>query len=521
MKAHVIKLGTTLLLACTALYGADPDAATLFRQAHTAYKQQNYPQALSLFRTMLEKYPDAKQAVRAWEYVAQCENALGNPMAAFEAYQKIWERHKDFSQLSVITRNQMKIGNYFLKNKQYKNAITVYEKILENAPHSDVAPGAQYSLAQAYLGEEDYSAARAELAKLIRNYPSSQLVDDAMFDLGYIAYVESKDAPYDQAATSEAIAAFRSFISNFPSSPKVPEAQQYIRLLRSRKAAALFRTAEFYENVRVPKAAQITYREVIEQYPDTPYADEARRRLEGAGRQTISEQLPPPRAAAVFSEDTETARTREASAVAAAPLAAPTPVTPITVRPATTAPGVPAHTPAADTLRNLSARRVAQLKNDPKGREVLRTTMKQAYMEELRRARATKAAWRAQQASRRSGSPSPAPQPLAPAQPASPTVASARAQTPPTRQPIAPPLTSATQPQDEDFAFEVRSQEAPIDVAAEPQAQAPQTHTSEQPATTAPRRSTPRMIVEYERSSPPPQPTTTTPSSSPTVPIEG
>lgn len=521
MKSHKSSLAGVLLL-CGVVWGADPDAATLFRQAQTAYKQQNYAQALSLLRTMQEKYPDSKLAVRGWEYIAQCENALGDPMAAFEAYQKIWERHKDFAQLSTITRNQMKIGNYFLKNKEYKNAITVYEKILENAPHSDVAAGAQYSLAQAYLGEEDYNAARAELAKVIRNYPSSQLVDDAMFDLGYVAYLQAKDAPYDQGATSEAIAAFRTFISNFPSSPKVPEAQQHIRTLRSRKAAALFRTAEFYENVRVPKAAHITYREVIEQYPDTTYADEARRRLEGAERRPVSALTG--RSAAALYDDTQAARAREAAAAASprGSAAAPAQVTPVTVRPSADAQRIAAQTRAAETLRQASAQRVAQLKNDPAGREALRATMKEAYMEELKRARATKALWHGQQSRTRTAAQTPGPEPLsAPAPPAAPRTVQPAPQ--PALQPageaaLSAPIVASTG--EDEFDFEVRSDEGRIDIAPEP-AEPAETIA---PAPATPRRSTPRMIIERgaaarQRASasaaapPPPAP--------PATPIEG
>jgi len=489
MKSHRTSLAVVLLL-CSVVWGADPDAATLFRQADTAYKQQNYAQALSLLRRMQEKYPDSKQAVRGWEYIAQCENALGDPMAAFEAYQKIWERHKDFAQLATITRNQMKIGNYFLKNKEYKNAITVYEKILENAPHSDVAAGAQYSLAQAYLGSEDYGAARAELAKLIRNYPSSQLVDDAMFDLGYVAYLQAKDAPYDQGATSEAISAFRTFISNFPSSPKVAEAQQHIRTLRSRKAAALFRTAEFYENVRVPKAAQITYREVIEQYPDTTYADEARRRLEGAERRPVSEMPAPARQAQALYDDTRAARAREAAGAGQPPSVASMQVTPVAVRPSAGAQRMTAQAHAAETMRQASAQRVAQLKNDPAGREALRAAMKEAYTEEVKRARATKAVWRGQPRGAHTKAHTPGPEPLPPpAQSSAPRSAQPAAQ-PAAQPPLSAPLIAATD--DDEFAFEVRADDVRIDIAPEPPAPA-------EPA--PPAKPAPRMIIETDGAS--------------------
>jgi len=244
----------------------------LYSHAKLAYNNKDYKTALKLFRTMQEDFPMSENAVRGWEYIAQCENQLGNQYAAFEAYQQIWDNHKDFGKLSVITRNQMQIANYYLKVKRYKYAIEIYQKILENAPFSESAPAAQYSLAEAYIGAEDFSSAKLELKKVIEDYPSSQLVDDAAYKLGYVNYLESEAMEYDQTATEDAVIYFRRFIHNFPSSPKVGEARKYIRLLRERIAASLFRKGEFYYNIRASKAAVIQFQSIIDRYPDTKYA---------------------------------------------------------------------------------------------------------------------------------------------------------------------------------------------------------------------------------------------------------
>ena len=221
----------------------------------------------------------SKHAIRGWEYIAQCENVLGDKYAAFESYQKIWDNHKSFKKLSTITKNQMTIADDFFKLKRYKLSIEIYSKILENAPYSGYAAAAQYSIANALVNREDYYAAKEEFRKLIKNYPMSQFVDDAAFKLGYVDYLQSTGKDYDQTETTQSIIAFRQFIHEFPSSPKVYEAQKYIQKLRNRKAASLFRTGVYYENIRAPKAASISFKQVIEQYPDTDYADQARKRI--------------------------------------------------------------------------------------------------------------------------------------------------------------------------------------------------------------------------------------------------
>ena len=378
---------------------AASSADSMYRDASNAYQQQNYKLALSLFRALDTKYPDSKHAVRTLEYIAQCENKMGDPYAAFEAYQAIWDKHKEFARLDVITRNQMKIGNHFLKAQYYKKAIEVYQKILVNAPSSEVAPGAQYSLAQAFIGDKDYEAAKAELGKLVRSYPSSQLVDDAAFELGHVGYTQSADAPYDQSITSDSIAAFRRFISDFPSSPKVPEAQQCIRELRSRVAVAMFKTAEYYENIEVPRAAQIAYREVISQYPDTSQAEEARKRLAALGgakdsgdrkreARRIDELVTETRTAAA--REAEEKRAVAASAVGTARVertAVPAP----TSAPPTTAASVERSAQwAAEASKRAQAERLKYIQRDPKAFAALKRQMIEAYSNEQVRTRSVR-----------------------------------------------------------------------------------------------------------------------------------
>ena len=258
----------------------------IFSHAKLAYSNKDYKSALKLFKKLQKEFPNSENAVRGWEYLAQCENKLGNQFAAFEAYQQIWDNHKDFGRLAVITRNQMQIGNYYLNVKRYKFAIEIYQQILENAPFSETSPAAQFSLAEAYIGQKDYYSGKYELKKVIEDYPTSQLVDDAAYKLGYVNFLESEGHEYDQTATEEAVIYFRRFIHNFPSSPKVADARRYIKLLRERIAASIFRKGEFYYNIKASKAANIQFKSVINRYPDTKYADLARNFLLGIKAET-------------------------------------------------------------------------------------------------------------------------------------------------------------------------------------------------------------------------------------------
>ena len=122
---------------------ATETAQSLFAQGVTLYESGDYQNALKTFRRMQEDFPRSARAIRGWEYIALCENKLGDPYAAFEAYQEIWDNHKEFTKMQVITRNQMRIGNHYMEYKRYQIAEKIFKKILENAPYSEAAPAAQ------------------------------------------------------------------------------------------------------------------------------------------------------------------------------------------------------------------------------------------------------------------------------------------------------------------------------------------------------------------------------------------
>jgi len=370
----------------------------VYRRAVSAYDHKDYKSALKQFRKMQKEYPMSKHAVRGWEYTAQCENLLGDKYAAFEAYQKIWDNHKDFNKLPTITKNQMTIANDFFEMKRYKIAIEIYNKILENAPYSDFAASAQYSIANALVKREDYYAAKEEFRKLIKNYPMSQFVDDAAYNLGYVDYLQSVGKDYDQTETTQAIIAFRQFIHEFPSSPKVYEAQKYIQKLRNRKAASLFRTGEYYENIRAPKAASISFREVIEQYPDTDYADRARKKIKKINDSKVAKSVQAQQVVKMVRLENQKELAHNRDLANRDKIKQNSSQEKQTIQSAVeqTTPSSDAHKSEAE-IKKEYAKRIKELYTDPEIREELRLTMKDVYLKEKLSDKKRGTAWKQQE----------------------------------------------------------------------------------------------------------------------------
>ncbi|MBR6461893.1 outer membrane protein assembly factor BamD [bacterium] len=285
MKSQLLRsicltgLIAAVCLSSAAAENAAQTASSLFQQGVTAYETGDYSGALKLFRKMQEDFPRSQRAVRGWEYIALCENKLGDPYAAFEAYQQIWDNHKEFSKMQVITRNQMRIGNHYMEYKRYSVAEKIFSKILENAPYSEAAPAAQYSLGMAQYNLKKYGPARESFENVCQNFPTSQLVDDSAFMLGIVDSAAAVAADYDQTSTDRAIASFRNYIREFPTAEHVGDAQQHIRALRDRKAQSLYDQAYYYDYSGHAKSAIMHYELLVSEYPDTDCADKAKMRL--------------------------------------------------------------------------------------------------------------------------------------------------------------------------------------------------------------------------------------------------
>ena len=306
----LICLLTVVCMSSAAAENSAQTASSLFQQGVTAYETGDYSGALKLFRKMQEDFPRSQRAVRGWEYIALCENKLGDPYAAFEAYQEIWDNHKEFSKMQVITRNQMRIGNHYMEYKRYSVAEKIFSKILENAPYSEAAPAAQYSLGMAQYNLKKYGPARESFEAVCQNFPTSQLVDDSAFMLGIVDSAAAVAADYDQTSTDRAIASFRNYIREFPTAEHVGDAQQHIRALRDRKAQSLYDQAYYYDYSGHAKSAIMHYELLVSEYPDTDCADKAKMRLaalkgepvQGMPKDKVTYVDPTPDAGAVSSQ---------------------------------------------------------------------------------------------------------------------------------------------------------------------------------------------------------------------------
>lgn len=75
-----------------------------------------------------------------------------------------------------------------LKDQQYEEAATAFERFLSSYPDSELAGNAQYWLAESYYVREQFGDALREFQVVIDRFPRSRKVPDALLKMGYCNY---------------------------------------------------------------------------------------------------------------------------------------------------------------------------------------------------------------------------------------------------------------------------------------------------------------------------------------------
>lgn len=111
-----------------------------------------------------------------------------------------------------------------LKRQQYADAAAAFKQFLRNYPDSDLADNAQYWLAETYYVTGDFEQALREFAVVIDDHPQSSKVADALLKMGYCNFeLKRWDAARD---------ALRRVQREFPDTTAARMADQRLDMMR-------------------------------------------------------------------------------------------------------------------------------------------------------------------------------------------------------------------------------------------------------------------------------------------------
>lgn len=262
-----------------------------FAWAMEFYNKKDWDRATEEFEKLPEVFPNSRLSAEAVFYLGLSWEERQDLAKAADAYQRLIDRYPYSDRIKDAIKREFEIANQFASGEKMKllgmpilsgqeKALEIYKHVVKNAPFGTYGDQAQFQMGEVYKAQGEFQEAQKTFQILVDEYPNSDLVTKARYQIAYCSMEASKKAQYNEQYAERAIEEFEGFKKNFPTDQQAIEADEAIKTLRAKKAMTYLETARFYERQGKYKSAQVYYGEIVNKYADTPYITEAKQKFE-------------------------------------------------------------------------------------------------------------------------------------------------------------------------------------------------------------------------------------------------
>jgi outer membrane protein assembly factor BamD len=234
---------------------------------------------VDFFRQTPQALPPASELYAEGE--SQLNRSRYEEARARAAFRKVAERHP---QTTYAPRARFLIGEAFYREGQFDRAIQEFDAFMAFYPRHQIADLVQFRLAMSYYDqmkpvEQDQEITRKAMEAfrvLVREYPESRYAADALAKIdicrGRLAQKELWVAAYyiNQGNPGAARPRLEKVVKEYPRTLVIPE--------------ALFRLGEVYSGDGRIEDSRRMYRKLADEYPYTEWGKRAAQRLQTATR---------------------------------------------------------------------------------------------------------------------------------------------------------------------------------------------------------------------------------------------
>ena len=247
------------------LAGADLDA---FIEAEMYFANADWSKAVKQYQRFLGDYPDSVL------YNAALER-LYSLAAGFLAGQK----------QSLL---------WVFKVPAWDKGAELMRQVADKAGTAPLAHRAMKTLAEAQGRREKYMEAYQTWSEIADRWPSGDFGREALLAMAQTLHVAYRNPESDASVLRGALSYYEDFAKRYPATADQYEVQQIIATIREQMAYKKYHTGYYYERTDNVPAANLYYRQVIEDWPNTEAAALAQERLNA---QQAGERLAAPKTA--------------------------------------------------------------------------------------------------------------------------------------------------------------------------------------------------------------------------------
>ena len=271
---------------------SEQKAMKLYQKTIELMQKKEYGRARGKYKKITKKYPDSSLSAAAQFGIGETYYYQYNYKKAFAAYRKLLDKHHSFPDMEKALERQFKIAGTYYDNKPKKlpvltvkvpakrrPAIGYYEDIIREVPFSKHAETSRYRVGRIYDDYNNYDEAIAAYTKLLEEFPKSKMAPDALYRLGRCYVGKTFGRRYDELSLEQAVIMFSTYLRRYPNGEKAAEIKRTLGQLDERAAYGNYEIALFYDKKKKYKSARIYYLTIVNDFPDTEWADVAAARV--------------------------------------------------------------------------------------------------------------------------------------------------------------------------------------------------------------------------------------------------
>lgn len=168
---------------------------------------------------------------------------------------------------------KLRMAEKYFAAKKYTKAQVLYEDVIPFYKGRSEFEDIYYKYAYCAYNVNDYTQAEQMFKTYLELFPSSGRSEEIDYMRAYTFYLQSPKAELDQSTTINAINRMQIYINTHPGSEKNKDAAAIIAKCREKLERKEMLGAKLYYDKGEYKAAAVAYLSVLNNYPDSDYAD--------------------------------------------------------------------------------------------------------------------------------------------------------------------------------------------------------------------------------------------------------
>ena len=166
-----------------------------------------------------------------------------------------------------------------MRNHNYPAAALIFDEVERQHPYSIWARRAQLMSAFNYYAAGDHTKSIDSARRFMSIHPGNRDAPYALYLIALNYYEQISDVTRDQAVTRQALDSLGEVVRRYPGTPYADDARIKMDLVRDHLAGKEMEIGRFYQRSGQWLAAVVRFRTVIDEYQTTSHAPEALMRL--------------------------------------------------------------------------------------------------------------------------------------------------------------------------------------------------------------------------------------------------